>query len=113
MGFKFLSFIFAYLSAGAFSRFLGQLEPSSILIQAIIFCYVLSGFTLSFALWTKRKWVIYSFVFWSVVAILFMFSLQKVEMRMPWGEFTLSLFFIILIQLLLGLYIKRSMTLEK
>ena len=112
MGFKFLSFVFAYLAAGAFSRFLGQIEPSSMLIQALIFCYILSGFTLSFALWTKKKWVLYSFIVWSLASVFFMFALQKGPMQMPWGGFARSLAVIIFIQLLLGLYINRSMKLE-
>jgi len=110
MGFKFLSFVFAYLAAGAFSRFLGQIEPSSTFIQALIVLYILSGFTLSFALWTRRKWVLYSFISWSLFSILFMCALQRGPMQMPWDGFARSLAVIIFIQVLLGLYINRSMT---
>lgn len=112
MGFKFLSFVFAYLAAGAFSRFLGQIEPSSALIQALIICYILSGFTLSFALWTKRRWVLYSFIFWSIASIFFMFTLQRGPMQMPWDGFARSLSVIVFIQVLLGFYINRSMKQE-
>ncbi|MDH3973759.1 MAG: hypothetical protein OEV42_05715 [Deltaproteobacteria bacterium] len=112
MGFKFLSFVFAYLAAGAFSRF-PQLEPSSLLIQGMALCYILGGFTLSFALWTKKGWVLYSFIFWSLLSIAFMFVLQQGQLRMSWSEFAASLATIVLIQFLLGLYIKRSMALEK
>ena len=113
MGFKLLSFVFAYLAAGAFSRYLGQIEPSSNLIQTLIVCYIFSGFTLSFALWTKRGWVLYAFIFWSLLSLSFMFALQRGSMQMPWSEFAGSMGVIIFIQLLLGFYIHRSMEVEK
>lgn len=113
MGFKFLSFVFAYLAAGAFSRFLGQLEPSSLLIQGLVVCYIFAGFTLSFALWTKRIWVLKSFISWSLLSILFMLALQRGKMQMSWLDFSGSLAGIVFVQLILGFYIKRSMDLEK
>ena len=113
MGFKLLSFVFAYLAAGAFSRFLGQIEPNSPLIQTLIVLYIVAGFVLSFALWTRRKWVIYAFICWSILSVSFMLALQRGPMQMPLSEFVRSLGVIILIQGLLGLYIHRSMEAEK
>lgn len=109
MGFKLLSFVFAYLAAAAFSGFPGQPETSSIFTQAMVVAYIIGCLMLSFALWTKRYWVIYSFILWCFICIFFMFVLQSGQLQMPWNEFAMSLAVIVFIQVLLGFYIHRSM----